>query len=103
MVFFELALVALVVWGLWIACRPRASFVVQIRQGVPRVARGRVSRGFVDEIGEVCRRHDVRQGEVRGMADGGRIALIFSGDLSESCRQQLRNIWNLSGWSASRG
>jgi hypothetical protein len=98
---FELVLVALIVWGIWMACRPRADFVVRIRLGVPRVTRGRVARGFVQEIGEVCRRHDVRRGEVRGVAEGRRISLSFSGDLPEACRQQLRNLWNLSGWSAS--
>src|SRR5262249_44263630 len=101
-VFFKLALVALVVWGIWTAYRPRASFVVRIRDGVPRVSRGQVSRPFIQESGEVCRRHDVRHGEVRGVADGRRIALSFSGDLPEPCRQQLRNIWNLSGWSSGR-
>jgi Protein of unknown function (DUF3634) len=100
-VFFELALVALVVWGLWMACRPRATFVVQIREGVPRVTKGQMTRAFVHEVGEVCQRHAVRHGEVRGVADGRRIALTFSGNLPEPCRQQLRNIWNLSGWSSS--
>jgi hypothetical protein len=35
------------------------------------------------------------------MAEGRRIVLAFSADMPEVCRQQLRNIWNLSGWSAS--
>ncbi len=99
---FELALVVLVIWGLWMACRSHATFVVQIRDGVPRVTRGQINRAFVQEVGEVCRRHAVRHGEVRGVADGRRIALTFSGDLPEPCRQQLRNIWSLSGWSSSR-
>ncbi len=34
------------------------------------------------------------------MAEGRRIVLTFSGHVPETCRQQLRNIWNLSGWSA---
>ena len=101
-VFFELALVSVVVWGIWIACRPRAAFVVQIRNGVPRVTRGQITRAFVQEVGEVCQRHAVGHGEVRGVADGRRITLSFSGDLPEPCRQQLRNLWNLSGWSSSR-
>ena len=28
------------------------------------------------------------------------VALAFSGDIPPSCRQQLRNLWHLSGWSA---
>ena len=96
------ALVALVIWGLWIACRPRPRFVVQIRGGVPRLTRGQITRAFVQEIGEACRRHAVLHGEVRGVVDGRRIGLTFSGDLPEPCRQQLRNIWNVSGWSSIR-
>jgi hypothetical protein len=58
-----------------------------------------VTRTFVREVGEVCRRHGVRRAEVRGIDEGRRIVLTFSGDMPETCRQQLRNIWNLSGWS----
>jgi Protein of unknown function (DUF3634) len=67
--------------------------------GVARAARGQVTRTFVREVGEVCRRHGVRRAEVRGIDEGRRIVLSFSGDLPEPCRQQLRNIWNVSGWS----
>jgi hypothetical protein len=98
--FFELALAALVAWGLWTACRPRSSFVVRITNGVPRVTQGKVTPGFLQEIGEVCGRHEVIRGELRGVpAAGRRIALWFSRDVPEPCRQQLRNLWNLSGWS----
>jgi len=69
--------------------------------GVARPARGQVTRAFVQEVGEVCRRHGIRRGEVRGVAADRRIVLAFSGDMPETCRQQLRNIWNLSGWSAT--
>ena len=102
-VVLKLGLVLLVAWGLWTACRPRSSFVVRIDAGVPRVARGKVTNAFVQEIGEVCNRHGVSRGTVRGIAKGCRIALVFSGRVPEPCRQQLRNIWNLSGWSAPAG
>ena len=97
----ELLLVALVIWGLWTALRPRPQFVVRIADGVPRVGKGKVPPGFLQDIGEVCARHRVSQGEVRGVAvEGRRIALKFSGSMPEPCRQQLRNLWNLSGWSS---
>src|SRR5947209_2996459 len=98
---FGLGLVALVVWALWTAGQPRPDFVVRITDGAPRVARGKVTPAFLQEIGEVCNRHGVRRGEVRGVtAEGRRIGLSFSGSMPEPCRQQLRNLWNLSGWSA---
>jgi hypothetical protein len=100
-IIFLMGLVLLVGWGLWSACRPRASFVIRITDGVARAAQGQVTRSFVQEVGEVCRRHGVRRAEVRGITEGRRIVLAFSADMPETCRQQLRNIWNLSGWSAS--
>jgi hypothetical protein len=100
-VILLMGLVLLVVWGLWSAIRPRARFVIRITDGVARAAHGQVTRAFVQEVGEVCRRHGIRRAEVCGMAEGRRIVLAFSADMPEVCRQQLRNIWNLSGWSAS--
>jgi hypothetical protein len=102
-VIITLGLVLLATWGFWSACRPRPRFVVRIANGVPRVARGKVTQAFLQEIGEVCDRHGVRRGELRGVDEGRRIALVFSGNMPEPCRQQLRNIWNLSGWSAAPG
>jgi hypothetical protein len=97
---FTIALTALVLWAIWSAVRPRPVFEVRISEGTPRIARGTVASAFVQEVGEVCRRHGVRDGAVRGVAqESGRISLTFSGDMPPSCRQQLRNIWSLSGWS----
>jgi hypothetical protein len=96
-----LAAAMLVGWGLYTACLPRPVFVVRIINGVPRTARGLVTRGFLQDIAETCARHGVRGGEIRGIASGRRINLAFSGEMPEACRQQLRNLWNLSGWSAT--
>jgi Protein of unknown function (DUF3634) len=95
-----LALAALVLWALWSAARPRDAFVVRIAAGVPRVARGTVTNAFVAQVGDVCRRHGVRDGAVRGVVKDGRIALAFSAGISAPARQQLRNLWSISGWSA---
>jgi len=96
-----LALVALAAWALWSASRPRHAFVIRIEGGVPTVARGTVSRAFLQEVGDTCRRHGVSHAVVRGLVQGTRIALAFSGGMPEPCRQQLRNLWGLSGWSAA--
>jgi hypothetical protein len=97
---FLLALVLIVVWGLYSAVQPRPVFVVRVEDGKARAVRGKVTPAFLQQIGETCDRHAVRRGVVRGVANGSRIALAFSGDIPPSCRQQLRNIWHLSGWSA---
>jgi hypothetical protein len=86
---------------IWAALRPRCAFVVRIRDGVPRVAAGTLTRAFLQEIEDTCARHALRAGVVRGVARNGRIALAFSRSISPPCRQQLRNLWTLKGWSTS--
>jgi Protein of unknown function (DUF3634) len=97
--FLQLGLVALVAWALWTAVRPRCAFVVRIKGGVPRVARGTVTRSFLQEIAETCGRHGVDRGAVRGVVKGRRLTLTFTGGMPPPCQQQLRNLWELSGWS----
>jgi hypothetical protein len=67
-----------------------------VRDGVPELVQGTVTPGFLQDVAEVCTRHGVRRGTIRGAAHGNRISLSFSGDMPASCKQQLRNIWNLS-------
>jgi hypothetical protein len=97
---FQLGLAALAAWGLWTALRPRSVFVVRIKGGVPRVVRGTVTRAFLLQIGETCKRHGVSRGSVRGVAKGQTIAIACAGSMPPACQQQLRNLWALSGWSA---
>ena len=99
MVVLQLGLAALAVWALWTALRPRSAFVVRIRRGVPRLARGTVTRAFLQEIAETCKRHGVSDGVVRGVVKGPRITLAFTRGIPPPCQQQLRNLWALTGWS----
>lgn len=87
-----------VAWALWFALRPRAAFVVRIKRGVPRVARGVVARPFLQDITDTCNRHGVNDGEIRGVVKGRKVTLSFQGGIPTACQQQLRNLWNLSGW-----
>jgi hypothetical protein len=95
----QLGLAALVGFALWIALRPRAAFVVRIKQGVPRVARGTVTRSFLQEIADTCSRHGVSHGVIRGVVKGRRITLAFQSGMPPACQQQLRNLWAISGWA----
>jgi hypothetical protein len=96
-----LVLIAVPAWAIWSVVRPRPAFVIRIAGGIPRISQGTVSREFVQEVSHACGRHGVRDAVVRGQVRGDRIALAFSGGIPEPCRQQLRNLWGLSGWSAS--
>jgi hypothetical protein len=95
-----LVIVILLGCGLYAASRPRPLFAVRIEEGKPLAVRGTITRGFLQDVADTCARHDVRRGEVSGVADGRRIHLRFSGPIPPACRQQLRNLWNISGWPA---
>jgi hypothetical protein len=90
----------LILWAIWWVIRPRAAFVVQIERGLPRAVQGTVTPAFLQEVREVCGRHGVQDGFVRGVASDRRIRLEFSAGMPATCQQQLRNLWSLSGWSA---
>jgi hypothetical protein len=92
----SLIIVGFLGWVIWSISRPRCTFVVKVRDGVPDVLRGAVSRAFVQEIAEVATRHGIRDCVVRGVAKGARIGLTFSNNVPAVCQQQLRNIWTLS-------
>jgi hypothetical protein len=96
-----LVLALLAGWSLYSAGRLRALFVVRIRDGVPRAARGQVTRAFLRDIAEISDHHGVRRGEIRGVAAGRQIHLKFSSGIPELCRQQIRNLWGFRGWSAA--
>jgi hypothetical protein len=96
----KLAVVAFFAWALWTISRPRYAFVVQVGDGLPEAVRGKVTPAFLARIREVCDQHGVRRGTVRGVVRGRRISLDFSSDIPLPGRQQLRNWWAVSGWSA---
>lgn len=99
----SVVLLSLLGWGIWQACQPRYAFVIQLERGRPRVARGYVTKAFLNEVRELCHFHGVARGAVRGRRRGAQIALEVSGPFSPECRQQLRNLWGISGWPATRG
>jgi hypothetical protein len=93
-------LVVLLAPVLWFAFRGQYVFVVRVRAGRPRGARGKVTDDFLREVGEVFRQHGLTRGAVRSVARGRLIALAFSGNVPPSCRQRLRNFWAMYGWPA---
>jgi hypothetical protein len=98
----SLALVGLVGWAVWKACQPRSVFRIRIDAGEPRVVSGTVTKSFLGEIRDLCQHHGVTKGTILGQPRGTQIALELRGPFPPECRQQLRNIWVMSGWSAGR-
>ena len=94
-----LGLLVLGGWAMHAAIRPGGVFLVQVRNGVPRAVRGVVTSSFLRDVAEICERHRVRRAIIRGVAVGRRIRLEFSSGMPIACRQQIRNLWEASGWS----
>jgi len=78
--------------------RARPLFVIAIEQGRVRRVKGQASGRFLSELLEVCRRHGLARGRVLGFVRGGRVALEFSRNVPQACRQQIRNVWSTTGW-----
>jgi hypothetical protein len=99
-ILVKLLVVALVMWMCWVMLQPRCAFVVKVKDGHARAARGVVTPAFLEQVGEMCSRHGVQHGTVRGIIRGQRISLGFAGHIPPGGKQQLRNWWALSGWPA---
>ena len=91
-----LGVLALVAAALWYAARPRNVFTLRIENGSVAAA-GTVTRSFIHDVEEVCRRGSISSGEIRGQMRGRAIVLAFSGPIPGDCRQQLRNLWQMHG------
>src|SRR2546423_15231368 len=95
MSIIELVLIFLVVVAVLLACRPRPVFVIRIRDGTARAARGPVPQAFVGQVQDICREHHIAAATMRGFLVRKRIVLAFSRHIPPPCQQKLRNIWNL--------
>jgi hypothetical protein len=93
----KLVVVGLVAAALWWACQPRFVFLVRIKYGEQHVARGKVTRAFLQQVAEVCGAAGVKRGWVGGVQRGKHTTLLFSRSIPAPCRQQLRNRWALDG------
>ncbi|MBI2826211.1 MAG: DUF3634 family protein [Planctomycetia bacterium] len=98
--FLVLLVAGVIAWGLWRSSRGRRVFVVRIVNGEPRTVAGKVTSAFLHRVREVAVGHNLTTGAVSGVTHGGRINLKFSRQVPEPGRQQLRNWWAESGWTA---
>lgn len=92
-VAFKFALAAGVAVMAYFAFRPRPTFVVTVRSGVPRVTRGAVSDGFLSDVADIVAAAGIETGRVLGWRAGNRISLGFSRNMPAAARQRIRNAW----------
>src|SRR6185436_2124585 len=80
--------------GVILLLRPRPRFVVSVREGKPRVDRGKVPPRFVAFVEETCAERGIRRARISGFQTGRRITLRFSKGIPERDHQKFRNVWN---------
>lgn len=93
----KLVVIALVIGALWVALQPRYVFLVRLKDGVPRVSKGKVTPAFLQQLGQACAELGVSRGWVGGVQRGRRVALAFSRSIPPPCQQRLRNLWVVQG------
>jgi hypothetical protein len=89
--------IGLAAWLIWSLLRPRYVFEIRIDHGQPSVRKGRVTRAFLSRVAAVCQESGVERGWIRGVRQGRRVALRFSGRFPTGPQQRLRNEWALAG------
>lgn len=91
----QFGIVAAFGWAVWSYLQMRYAFQVRIRNGEPRLRRGKVSAAFLSSLGEQCRNERIHRGWVGDLHRGRQVQLRFSRNIPAPCQQRLRNEWPL--------
>jgi len=70
-------------------------FTVMLKAGEGHLARGKVTKAFIQECLDVCKRENLDSITIFGVNGEYGIRLEFSKNTPESCRQMFRNIWEI--------
>ena len=92
--FWNILISALVLTAMWTAFRAKPVFRVTVRDGKAKKSGQRVPGEFLRDVEDVCREAGVTSTRIRGMAEHGRIRLVFEGNLPSRVRQRIRNAWH---------
>ena len=78
---------------LFLLFRPKAVFVLEIRDAQVKVIRGKVPRGFIEDCEHLVSEATLRKGTFKGVRISGRISLRFSYNIPKQFHQQFRNAY----------
>lgn len=67
-------------------------FVIRVRNGEPRLVRGRIPQSLLDEITDVVRVSRVSAARLRVVRSSGQPSLSIRGDVDDAGAQRLRNV-----------
>jgi hypothetical protein len=81
--------------------RANELFLLRVRHGAVRVARGRIPQRLLDDIGDVIAGTATKDADIRAVVEGGRPSVYAHGrELPRHLRQRLRNV--ISAWQVSQ-
>ena len=70
-------------------------FEISIKDDKAELTSGKATRAFVKECAEICQLENLHNIRISGVKSDYGIRLEFSANIPESCRQKLRNIWEI--------
>lgn len=90
---FFVAGCAVLLLALWMSARAALTIcVLDVRKGVTRRVRGRLSPGVLADLQDVLAKPPVERARLRIVRQAGAARLELRGDVPEGQRQRLRNV-----------
>jgi hypothetical protein len=80
--------------------RANELFLVRVRDGRVRVARGRIPQKLLNDFAEILRDPPVEEGALRGVVEDRRVRIYPEGVLTEGQKQRIRNV--VATWPVAR-
>jgi hypothetical protein len=80
--------------------RANELFLVRVRGGRVRVARGRIPQALLNDFAEILRDPPILEGSLRGVVEDRRLRIYPEGELSEGQKQRIRNV--VAGWPVAK-
>ncbi len=80
--------------------RANELFLVRVRDGRVRVARGRIPQALLNDFAEIVRDPPMVAGSLRGVVEDRRLHIYPEGELSDGQKQRIRNV--VAGWPVAK-
>ncbi|MEP7119708.1 MAG: DUF3634 family protein [Byssovorax sp.] len=80
--------------------RANELFLLRIRGGEIRVARGRIPQKLLNDLAEILRDPPMEEGSLRGVSEDRRVRIYPTGELTEAQKQRIRNV--VATWPVAR-
>ncbi len=80
--------------------RANELFLLRIRGGQVRVARGRIPQKLLNDLAEILRDPPMDEGSLRGVGEDRRVRIYPTGELTEGQKQRIRNV--VATWPVAR-